>query len=120
MKKVRCLLAIFLLIAVCSPSFANSMLLHGQWRKGSKSISMDIPIKADIDETSKVLSLVFLQYVGDVFVSIADTNGKIVYEEMVDTQNVSSCIILLDGAASGVYQLSISESDNYAKGFFNL
>lgn len=120
MKKIRCLFAIFLLIAICSPSFAGSVLLHGHWQKSRKSISMDIPIKANVDVASKVISLEFLEYVGEVFLSVVDANGNVVYEEVVDTQYVSSHIISLDGSTSGSYQLSISESDNYAKGFFNL
>lgn len=77
-------------------------------------------IIADIDETSKVLSLEFLEYLGEVRVSVADANGNIVYEEIVDTQDVSSSIISLDGCISGSYGLYISDSENYAEGFFNL
>ncbi len=57
---------------------------------------MDVPIIADIDETSKVLSLEFLEYIGEVRVSVVDANGNIVYGEIVDTQDASSSIISLD------------------------
>lgn len=93
---------------------------HGGWHKKQRSISLDVPIIADIDETSKVLSLEFLEYLGEVRVSVTDTNGNIVYEEMIDTQNVSSSIISLDECTSGSYGLYISDSENYAEGFFNL
>ena len=72
------------------------------------------------DETSKVLSLEFLEYIGEVRVSVVDANGNIVYEEIVDTQDVSSSIISLDECTSGSYGLYISDSENYAEGFFNL
>ena len=49
-----------------------------------------------------------------------DANGNIVYEEIVDTQDVSSSIISLDECTSGSYGLYISDSENYAEGFFNL
>ena len=62
----------------------------------------------------------FLEYIGEVRVSVTDTNGNIVYEEMIDTQNVSSSIISLDECTSGSYGLYISDSENYAEGFFNL
>lgn len=39
---------------------------------------------------------------------------------MIDTQNVSSSIISLDECTSGSYGLYISDSENYAEGFFNL
>lgn len=122
MKNVRWLITTLFLISICIPSFAHHVSLHGHGNlsKKKRSINVDIPIKADINETSKVLSLEFLEYVGEVLVSVVDANGNIVYEEVVDTQNVSSCIIPLDEEAPGSYELSISESDNYAKGFFNL
>ena len=89
-------------------------------RKKQRSVNLDVPIKADIDETSKVLSLEFLEYIGEVRVSVVDANGNIVYEEIVDTQDVSSSIISLDECTSGSYGLYISDSENYAEGFFNL
>lgn len=122
MKSVRWLVATLFLIFICIPSFARRVSFHehGGWRERQRSISLDIPIKADINETSKVLSLEFLEYVGDVLVTVVDTNGNVVYEEVVDTQNVSSYIIPLGEEAPGSYELSISESDNYAKGLFDL
>ena len=89
-------------------------------QKNKRSVNLDVPIQADIDETSKVLSLEFLEYIGEVRVSVVDANGNIVYEEIVDTQDVSSSIISLDECTSGSYGLYISDSENYAEGFFNL
>lgn len=123
MKNLRGLLAVLFMIFICISSFARRVPLHGKGTLGDKkkrSISLDVPIIADIDETSKVLSLEFLEYVGEVRVSVADANGNIVYEEVVNTQNTSFHIIPLDDVASGSYELSISDSENYAEGFFNL
>ena len=123
MKNLRGLLAVLFMIFIFISSFARRVPLHGKGTLGDKkkrSISLDVPIIADIDETSKVLSLEFLEYVGEVRVSVADANGNIVYEEIVDTQDVSSSIISLDGCISGSYGLYISDSENYAEGFFNL
>lgn len=120
MKNVRWLLTALFIIGISISLFARRISFrgHGGWNIKQRSINMDVPIRADIDETSKVLSLEFLEYVGEVLVSVVDTNGNMVYEEMVDTQNVSSYIISLDGVASGSYELSISDPDNYAKVFF--
>lgn len=104
-----------IICASCSFAWKRSL---GDKKK--RSISLDVPIIADIDETSKVLSLEFLEYVGEVRVSVVDANGNIVYEEIVDTQDVSSSIISLDECTSGSYGLYISDSENYAEGFFNL
>ena len=116
MKNVKWLLTVLFIFSICIPSFAGHVPLHGHLKKKQRSV----PIKADIDETSKVLSLEFLEYIGEVRVSVVDANGNIVYEEIVDTQDVSSSIISLDECTSGSYGLYISDSENYAEGFFNL
>ena len=123
MKNLKCLLLALFIISTCVSSFARRVPLHGKGTLGDKkqrSINLDVPIIADIDETSKVLFLEFLEYLGEVRVSVADANGNIVYEEVVNTQNTSFHIIPLDDVASGSYELSISDSENYAEGFFNL
>ena len=120
MKNVKWLLTVLFIFSICIPSFAGHVPLHGHLKKKERSVNLDVPIKADIDETSKVLSLEFLEYIGEVRVSVVDANGNIVYEEIVDTQDVSSSIISLDECTSGSYGLYISDSENYAEGFFNL
>ena len=123
MKNLKGLLLALFIISTCVSSFARRVPLHGKGTLGDKkqrSINLDVPIIADIDETSKVLFLEFLEYLGEVRVSVADANGNIVYEEVVNTQNTSFHIIPLDDVASGSYELSISDSENYAEGFFNL
>lgn len=123
MKNLKWLLLALFIISTCVSSFARRVPLHGKGTLGDKkqrSINLDVPIIADIDETSKVLSLEFLEYLGEVRVSVADANGNIVYEEVVNIQNTSFHIIPLDDVASGSYELSISDSENYAEGFFNL
>lgn len=123
MKNLKWLLLALFIISTCVSSFARRVPLHGKGTLGDKkqrSINLDVPIIADIDETSKVLFLEFLEYLGEVRVSVADANGNIVYEEVVNTQNTSFHIIPLDDVASGSYELSISDSENYAEGFFYL
>lgn len=123
MKNLKWLLLALFIISTCVSSFARRVPLHGKGTLGDKkqrSINLDVPIIADIDETSKVLFLEFLEYLGEVRVSVADANGNIVYEEVVNIQNTSFHIIPLDDVASGSYELSISDSENYAEGFFNL
>ena len=112
MKNVKWLLTVLFIFSICIPSFAGHVPLHGHLKKKQRSVNLD--------ETSKVLSLEFLEYIGEVRVSVVDANGNIVYEEIVDTQDVSSSIISLDECTSGSYGLYISDSENYAEGFFNL
>lgn len=122
MKNVRWLVATLFLISISIPSFADrvSMRGHGGWNKRHRSINVDIPILADINESSKVLSLEFLEYIGEVFLTVVDLNGDVVYEEAIDTQCVSFYTISLDRVTSGSYRIFISESGNYAEGFLNL
>ena len=108
MKNVKWLLTVLFIFSICIPSFAGHVPLHGHLKKKQRSVNLDVPIKADIDETSKVLSLEFLEYIGEVRVSVVDAN------------DVSSSIISLDECTSGSYGLYISDSENYAEGFFNL
>lgn len=122
-KNLKWLLLALFSISTCTTSLLAQRISirgHGSLHKKQRSINLDVPIIADIDETSKVLSLEFLEYIGEVRVSVTDTNGNIVYEEMIDTQNVSSSIISLDECTSGSYGLYISDSENYVEGFFNL
>ena len=112
MKNVKWLLTVLFIFSICIPSFAGHVPLHGHLKKKQRSVNLDVPIK--------VLSLEFLEYIGEVRVSVVDANGNIVYEEIVDTQDVSSSIISLDECTSGSYGLYISDSENYAEGFFNL
>lgn len=123
MHNLKWLLLALFIISTCTASLLAQRISirgHGGWHKKQRSINLDVPIIADIDETSKVLSLEFLEYIGEVRVSVADANGNIVYGEVVNTQNTSFHIIPLDDVASGSYELSISDSENYAEGFFNL
>lgn len=123
MKNLKWLLLALFSISTCTTSLLAQRISirgHGSLHKKQRSINLDVPIIADIDETSKVLSLEFLEYIGEVRVSVTDTNGNIVYEEMINTQNVSSGIISLDECTSGSYGLYISDSENYAEVFFNL
>ena len=123
MKNLKWLLLALFSISTCTTSLLAQRISirgHGSLHKKQRSINLDVPIIADIDETSKVLSLEFLEYIGEVRVSVTDTPGNIVSEEMIDTQTVSSSIISLDGCTSGSYGLYISDSENYAEGFFNL
>ena len=83
MKNVKWLLTVLFIFSICIPSFAGHVPLHGHLKKKQRSVNLDVPIKADIDETS-------------------------------------SSIISLDECTSGSYGLYISDSENYAEGFFNL
>ena len=62
MKNVKWLLTVLFIFSICIPSFAGHVPLHGHLKKKQRSVNLDVPIKADIDETSKVLSLEFLEY----------------------------------------------------------
>ena len=124
MKNVKWLLAVLFIFSICIPSFAGHVPLHGHLKKKQRSVNLDVPIKADIDETSKVLSLEFLEYVGEVRVSVADANGNIDKSEgtlMMETIiNYANSFLPAEEKVFRYRILYISDSENYAEGLFNL
>ena len=77
MKNVKWLLTVLFIFSICIPSFAGHVPLHGHLKKKQRSVNLDVPIKADIDETSKVLSLEFLEYTLDLHPRITDKIERI-------------------------------------------
>ena len=57
MKNVKWLLTVLFIFSICIPSFAGHVPLHGHLKKKQRSLKIDEPIKADKDETTKVLSM---------------------------------------------------------------
>ena len=60
MKNVKWLLTVLFIFSICITSFAGHVRLQGHLKKKQRSVNLVVPIKADIVETSKVLSFEFL------------------------------------------------------------
>lgn len=72
MKLLKHLCIVVVLLSVSLSCFARRVSLDGKWNCKHKSIHMDIPIEASIDESSKQLSLQFQEDLGLVYVTVTN------------------------------------------------
>lgn len=105
-----------LLISTCC--FAKRIPIHGDWDCIQKSAEKDLPIEASIEDGSKELVLQFHENLGLVYVTVTNSVGELVYNEAIETKNVSMCIIQLDDTAKDEYVLSVTDGRNEVYGEF--
>ncbi len=117
MKAFRFLLVAISLLCVI-PCFGKRVRLNGNWDRKQKSIGIDIPITATVDENMKELSLQFNRNIGLVYVTIYNSLGEVVYYEVLDAIEFSSYTIQLDKKLQGEYVISISDNMNNVYGLF--
>lgn len=108
-------LTIAMLCAI--PCFGKKVPLNGHWREQKKSIVIDLPIDASIEESSNSLQIYFYDNLGIVDVTITDVEGNVVYDKSLLTSEISNLAIPLSGLCdSGV--LSITDGINDVYGNF--
>lgn len=117
-KLVKQFCVIITLLSISLSCFAVKIDMYGRWERKQKSINMDIPIEASIDESSKQLSLQFYEDLGLVHVKVTNCSGEVVYHEAVETKDVPSLIIQLDDMAKDECVLSITDGRNEVYGEF--
>lgn len=116
-KKVVCLVVV-LFIAISG--FANKAIeFHGAWSKRSKAIVYNPPIQAWIENSNEELSLFFDNDLGTIYVTIKDSLGTIIYNQDVNTKEISSFVIPLNDI-KGDYILSITDGNNQIYGQFSI
>lgn len=76
-KLVKQLCVIVMLLSISLSCFSMKIDMQGKWESMQKSINMDIPIEASIDESSKQLSLQFYEDLGLVYVKVTNFKGEI-------------------------------------------
>lgn len=117
-KLVKQFCVIVILLSISLSCFSMKIDMQGKWKSMQKSINMDIPIEASIDESSKQLSLQFHEDLGLVYVKVTNCSGEVVYHEAVETKDVPSLIIQLDDMAKDECVLSITDGRNEVYGEF--
>lgn len=101
------------------PAFGKRKIhLHDKWDVPKKSIDSTIPIKGFIEETTKELSLVFTENLGEVIITVTDSSGEIIYQEPISTGDIPNWAITLDKSIQGG-MISITDGINLVYGEFN-
>lgn len=118
MKLVKHLCIVVVLLSVSLSCFARKIDIKGEWSHTHKSIHLDIPIEASIDESSKQLYLQFQENLGLVYVTVTNCSGEVVYHEAVETKDVPSLIIQLDDRAKEECVLSVTDGRSEVCGEF--
>lgn len=117
MKKFKLLsMAIALLFVV--PCFSKPIDLYGQWKHNKKSIPIDLPMDASIEEASKELTVNFHTDLGLVYVTVYNEEGDIVHNVAVQTEETSCWTLPLEGLCEEGH-LQITDGQNNVYGSFS-
>ncbi len=101
------------------PVLVGGFHLDGNWKHSKKSILVDLPMDASIEEASGELIVNFHENVGNVRVIVTSSTGEVIYNEMVQTSTMPSLVIpLKDQEKGGVLQ--ITDGYNNVYGFLFL
>lgn len=79
-----------------APCFAKQVGLKGDWKRVHKTITMDLPMDAIFEESSKELFVNFHEDLGEVCISVINNEGKILYSEIFQATENAFSIIPLD------------------------
>ena len=110
---------LFVVMALLSaiPCFGRRVHLDGNWKHSKKSILVDLPMDASIEEASGELIVNFYENVGNVRVIVTSSTGEVIYNEMVQTSTMPSLVIPLKDQEKGVLQ--ITDGYNNVYGFLD-
>lgn len=120
MRNLRIILITALILLLAVPMFAlRQIRFKNYWIRKAKSVTVQNPIVAYVEDNDKTLHLRFLENLGKVTISVKDSSGNIVYDQSFDALNESSLVIpLLE--QKGDYVLSISNEYNNVEGEFDI
>lgn len=97
----------------------KKIVFNGTWKRWIKSlVPSQQPIEGWVDEDRKELTLDFLENVGNVEVSITTSSGETLYQQLVNTAETSSLVILLK--EEDEYILSVRNNFNIILSNFNI
>ena len=94
MKLFKFLFVVMSLLSAI-PCFGRRVHLDGNWKHSKKSILVDLPMDASIEEASGELIVNFHENVGNVRVIVTSSTGEVIYNEMVQTSTMPSLVIPL-------------------------
>ena len=115
MKLFKFLFVVMSLLSAI-PCFGRRVHLDGNWKHSKKSILVDLPMDASIEEASGELIVNFHENVGNVRVIVTSSTGEVIYNEMVQTSTMPSLVIPLKDQEKGLGKEKIIIDEN-AKSF---
>ena len=96
------------------PCFGKPIDLHGQWKR-KKSIEIKLPMDASVEEGSKELVVNFHEDLGDVRVVVTSSTGEVIYNEKVQTRDITFLIVPLDYQGMGMVQITDGYNNIYGE-----
>lgn len=120
MKYFRILSVIIVSILITVPIYSKQCInFRGTWGKAQRSFGNELPVHACIEDTNKELSLFFDNDLGDIYITISDSFGIILYNQVVNTNELYSFAIPIKDM-EGEYILSITSGKNNIFGQFSI
>lgn len=118
MKLLKLLFVVVALLSIV-PCFGKQIPLRGNWEKTKKSISINLPMDASIEEGSGELIVNFHEDLGLVYVTVMSENGNIIYNAAVQTSEMTSWTLSLKELCEKG-SLSITNGENNVFGDFSI
>lgn len=107
-----------LLCSLVLPCFAKKIRLVFSQKKRTLPF---IPVIADINDDSRILTLQFLKSMEGVLVEVTDNSGNIVFSDVLDTGITEAHVISLANEEVGTYELAvISQNEGRYIGEFEI
>lgn len=115
MKAFRKIGCVLLIAALSFPCFAKKRInLEGNWKTVPKSIILNLPIQAWVEDNNKDLLLEFSSNLGTVEVTVTNSAGEVVYKQSVEAQ--PSMVISLEEKMEAGYTVTITDGRNLLTG----
>lgn len=110
---------IFLIMFTVSVYSKQYVHFGGRWDKVQRSLINDLPIKAWVEDDNEHLTLFFKDNLGDVCVTVSDSSGTILYDQVIYTDESSSVTIPIKDM-EGECILSVTDGKNHVFGEFSI
>ena len=110
---------IFLIMFTVSVYSKQYVHLGGRWDKVQRSLINDLPIQAWVEDGNEPLILFFKDNLGDVCVTVSDSSGTILYDQVIHTNEFASIMIPVEDM-EGECMLSITDGKNNIFGQFSI
>lgn len=109
------LLSVAIALLCTMPCFGRKIGLHGKWEDKKKSIPIDLPMDASIEEASRELVVNFHEDLGNVRVIVTSSTGEVIYNVKVQTRDITFLIVPLDYQSMGMVQITDGYNNVYGE-----